>query len=48
MKLNKRGKRVRAVLILAGVVIFIWWMTSGLWWTGEGWCAGTMTECVNF
>jgi len=47
MRLNKRGKRVRALLILAAVVAVIWWMSSGLWWTGEGWCIGTMAQCVT-
>lgn len=47
MKLNKRGKRVRAVLILVGVSVLVWWMTAGLWWTGTGWCAGSMSECVG-
>jgi hypothetical protein len=47
VRLTKRGKRVRALLILAGVALFVWWMTAGLWWTGEGWCIGTMSECVG-
>jgi hypothetical protein len=47
MKLNKRGKRVRALLIVAAIAAFIWWMTAGLWWTGTGWCAGSMSECVG-
>ena len=47
MRLTKRGKRVRALLMLAGVALFVWWMTAGLWWTGGGWCVGTMAECVG-
>lgn len=47
MKLTKRGKKARALLILGGVLVLAWWMTSGLWWTGEGWCVGTMSECVG-
>lgn len=46
MKLTKRGKRVRALAILAGVAVFVWWMTAGVWWDGSGWCLGTMSECV--
>jgi hypothetical protein len=46
MKLNKRGKRVRALLILAGVALFIWWMVTGFWWTEDGLCIGSMTECL--
>ena len=46
MKLNKRGKRVRAVLILAGVA-FILWASGRIWWTDEGYCFGSMTACVG-
>jgi glucose dehydrogenase len=46
MKLNKRGKRVRALLILAGVV-FLVWVAGFVWWTPTGGCIGTMTECVG-
>ncbi len=46
MKLTRRGKKARALFILAGIVVFIWWMSAGLWWDGTGWCAGTMSECL--
>jgi hypothetical protein len=46
-RLTKRGKRVRALFIVAAIAAAIWWLTSGLWWTGEGWCVGTMGECVG-
>jgi hypothetical protein len=46
MKLTKRGKRVRAVLILAGVAL-VYWVSGNVWWTGdEGYCIGSMVECV--
>jgi hypothetical protein len=48
MRLTKRGKRARALLILVGIAILLWWITAGIWWTGSGWCVGTMTECVGF
>lgn len=48
MRLTKRGKRVRALFILAGVALFSWWLIAGLWWTGTGFCVGTMAECVGF
>jgi hypothetical protein len=48
MRLTKRGKRVRALAILAGVALFSWWMIQGLWWTDTGFCVGTMAECVGF
>jgi len=44
MKLTKRGKRVRAVLILAAAVA-IYYITGHIWWVGDGYCWGTMTEC---
>lgn len=47
MKLTKRGKKVRALLILGAVAVFIWYMTAGIWWSGQGWCLGTMAECVG-
>jgi hypothetical protein len=51
--ITKRGKRVRAVAILIGVIL-IWQVASNLWWVGIdaptaeflGWCWGSMTECV--
>jgi len=46
MTLTKRGKRVRAVLILAGVILLL--LISGrLWWSESGWCWGSMTQCVG-
>ena len=53
MSLNKRGKRVRAVAILIGIII-IWQVASNLWWVGVGannadflgWCWGSMSQCV--
>jgi hypothetical protein len=44
MKLTKRGKRVRAVLILAAIVA-VWHIASNLWWVGDGYCWGDMIEC---
>lgn len=47
MKLNKRGKRVRAIFILAGIGALIWFMITGFWWTENGLCIGTMAECLE-
>jgi hypothetical protein len=44
MKLTKRGKRVRAVAIILGIV-FIYWIISNLWWVGDGYCWGSIIEC---
>lgn len=46
MRITRRGRLVRAVLILAGVCLALW-MASRLWWTGGGWCIGSMAECVG-
>ena len=46
MKLNKRGKRARALLILAGVVLLVWLVSSRVWYVPEvGYCFGTMANC---
>ncbi len=44
MKLTKRGKRVRAVFILAAAVA-VWYVMGHIWWVGDHYCWGTMTEC---
>jgi hypothetical protein len=45
MKLTKRGKRVRALFILIGLLA-IWQVSMNLWWTDGGYCWGTMVECM--
>ena len=45
MKLTKRGKRVRAIFILIGLWA-IWQVSMNLWWTEDGYCWGTMVECM--
>jgi hypothetical protein len=44
MKLTKRGKRVRAVAILLGALA-IWQISGNVWWVGDHYCWGEMTEC---
>jgi hypothetical protein len=44
MRLTKRGKRVRAILILAAIAT-IYYVTLNVWWVGDGYCWGDMTEC---
>ena len=52
--ITTRGKRVRAVVIVAGLAL-LWWISANLWWVGTqspkadflGYCVGSMTECVN-
>jgi len=52
--ITKRGKRVRAVAIAAGVALIVW-VSGSWWWVGigspqadfVGWCIGSMSECVG-
>ncbi len=54
MKLTKRGKRVRAILILLGIY-FMYQVITNLWYVGPNWptedflgyCWGSMMECVG-
>jgi hypothetical protein len=53
--LTKRGKRVRAVAIAAGIALIVW-VSGSFWWVGIGspnadllgWCIGSMSECVGY
>ena len=45
MRLTKRGRRVRAVAIVAGLLA-IYWISGHIWFTGAGYCVGTMEACV--
>ena len=44
--ITKRGKRVRAVAILLGLIL-IWWLSGHLWWMGDGYCTDTLLECMG-
>lgn len=47
MKLTKRGKRVRAVLILLALW-GLWQVSAHLFWTGTGWdWCNPAAECVG-
>jgi len=51
MKLNRRGRIVRALLIAFGVSFAVWGfieVSRSLWWVGGGYCWGSMAECFNF
>ncbi len=45
MKLTKRGKRARALLIVAGLAL-IYYLATHINWAGEGFCWGTINECL--
>jgi hypothetical protein len=47
MRLNRRGRRVRAALIAALVIAIVYALTALVWWTGEGYCLGTMAGCIG-
>jgi len=48
MKLNKRGRIVLlyipAALCLTALIV---WISCNVWWTGEGYCIGSMIECFT-
>ena len=46
-RLNRRGRRVRAALIAALVIAIVYAFSALIWWTGEGFCLGTLTACVD-
>lgn len=47
-KLTRRGRVVLiytpAGLALTGLIV---WIATRLWWTGEGYCIGTLLECFR-
>lgn len=47
MKITKRGRIVRAIVLIAGALLALWFISSSIWYTGEGWCIGSMSECVG-
>jgi hypothetical protein len=47
MRLNRRGRRVRAALIVALILAAIYALSAFVWWTGEGYCLGTLTACID-
>jgi hypothetical protein len=46
-RLNRRGRRVRAALVAALVIAIVYALTALVWWTGEGYCLGTMAGCID-
>lgn len=45
IKLTRRGKRVRAVFILAAIVA-VWLVSTSVWWVGDGYCLGDVAKCM--
>ena len=46
MRLTRRGRIVRAVFILAGIALIIW-ASGQVWYTPNGYCIGSLSECVE-
>jgi hypothetical protein len=47
MRLNKRGRIVRALLIAAGIALGLW-VAGNVWITDTGRiCLGSMVKCVG-
>lgn len=44
VKLTKRGKRVRAVAILLGIVV-LYHVSTNIHYTQNGYCWGSFVEC---
>ena len=47
MRLTRRGRIVRAIVIALLIVAIIYTLSALIWYTGEGYCLGTMSSCVN-
>jgi hypothetical protein len=50
MRLTRRGRIVRAILIGAGIALALalaLWGAGHIWYTGEGYCIGSMTKCIG-
>jgi len=46
MKITRRGRIVRALLIGAALALALWG-AGHIWYTGEGYCIGSMSECIG-
>lgn len=44
--ITRRGKIVRALAIGAGLALIIW-LSGHLWYTPNGYCIGSLSECVK-
>ena len=45
-ELSKRGNLVAGIvigLLIAGLL----WVSGHVWWTGTGYCIGTLTSCFH-
>jgi hypothetical protein len=47
MKLNRRGRIVRAIVLGAGLALALGFISSRVWYTETGYCIGTMARCIG-
>ena len=47
MKLNRRGRIVRAIVLITGAILALAFISSRVWYTPAGYCIGSMSECVG-
>ena len=46
MKLNRRGRIVRAIVLIAGALLALSFISSRIWYTVDGgYCIGSMVSC---
>ena len=46
-KLTRRGWVVLVILPAIALIALTVWVSGHVWWTEEGYCVGTMTECYS-
>ena len=47
MRLNRRGRIVRALLIVSGAIALLWLISARIWYTPTGYCFGSMAKCLG-
>jgi len=47
MKLTRRGRVVRAIVLITGAILALAFISSRVWYTPAGYCIGSMSECVG-
>jgi hypothetical protein len=47
MKLNRRGRIVRAIVLIAGAILALSFISSRVWYTPAGYCIGTAAKCIG-
>ena len=42
-----RRRRIVSIIIGAVVLVIAYYLINHIWWTGNGYCWGTMEKCVG-